>query len=284
MITTNYLLEEAERIREVLEKKRQQLSLSFIEEDHIYFMKDLDGNIKSDYPSVSKVIKNFYEEFDKEGVSLRMSKGNKEKQQALLSEWEDKALYATNKGSRVHYILEDQLIELYGGYKSVRKPIFECNEEQVKDGDAMVNAGNDFIDLMHERGAVLLDTEMVLGSNRLGYVGQPDKAWLLANKQQTDYGIVITDWKTNKPSSFVPKHYTKFMLPPFEYLHDTALGHYYVQLPSYGKLLMDRLSDTESSNKQMLGYIIVPLDKYSQFTEYRVPSYVARDVFNTKLV
>ena len=284
MITTNYLLEEAERIREVLEKKRQQLSLSFIEEDHIYFMKDLDGNIKSDYPSVSKVIKNFYEEFDKEGVSLRMSKGNKEKQQALLSEWEDKALYATNKGSRVHYILEDQLIELYGGYKSVRKPIFECNEEQVKDGDAMVNAGNDFIDLMHERGAALLDTEMVLGSNRLGYVGQPDKAWLVANKQQTDYGIVITDWKTNKPSSFIPKRYTKAMLPPFDYLYDTALGHYYIQLPSYGKLLMDMLSDTEFSNKQMLGYIIVHLYKDSQFTEYRVPKIVAKDVFNTKLV
>jgi hypothetical protein len=284
MITTNYLLEEAERIREVLENKRQQLSLSFIEEDHIYFMKDLNGEVKSDYPSVSKVIKNFYEEFDKEAVSLRMSKGNKEKQQVLLSEWRDKALYATNKGSRVHYILEDQLIELYGGYKSVRKPIFECNEEQVKDGDAMVNAGNDFIDLMHERGAVLLDTEMVLGSNRLGYVGQPDKSWLVANREQTDYGIVITDWKTNKPSSFVPKPYTKTMLPPFDYIDDTALGHYYMQLPSYGKLLIDMLSDTEFRDKKMLGYIIVHLDKYSQFTEYRVPTNVANDVFNTKLV
>ena len=43
----------------------------------------------------------------------------------------------------------------------------------------MIKAGKEFIDIMHSRGAVLLDTEMVLGSPELGYTGQPDKT--LAN-------------------------------------------------------------------------------------------------------
>ena len=38
---------------------------------------------------------------------------------------------------------------------------------------------------MEERGAVLLDTEIILGDPELGYVGQPDKIWLMFNKQKT---------------------------------------------------------------------------------------------------
>ena len=40
-------------IKEVLEQRRKELQLSFIEDKHIYYMKDLDGNIKSNFPSVS---------------------------------------------------------------------------------------------------------------------------------------------------------------------------------------------------------------------------------------
>jgi hypothetical protein len=47
-------------IRDLLEKRRQELALTFVEEKHIYFMKDLEGNIRSDFPSVSKVLKKFH--------------------------------------------------------------------------------------------------------------------------------------------------------------------------------------------------------------------------------
>ena len=60
----------AEEIREILQKRRDELDLTFVEDTHTYYMKDLDGNIKDDYPSVSKVMKYFYEEFDSEGISL----------------------------------------------------------------------------------------------------------------------------------------------------------------------------------------------------------------------
>ena len=107
------LKEEAEKIRKILNKRRKNIDLSFIEEDHLYFMRDENGMIRSNYPSVSKIIKKFYEEFDADGISLRMAKGDKQRQKELLKEWADKGTYATNQGSRVHYILEKELISQF---------------------------------------------------------------------------------------------------------------------------------------------------------------------------
>ncbi len=108
-------------------------------------------------------------------------------------------------------------------------------------GDRMIKAGKKFLSLMEERGAVLLDTEIVLGHPELGYTGQPDKVWLMFNKQKTGFGIVITDWKTNKEKNMEVNDYTKPMKKPFEKLPNNALGHYNTQLPFYGKLLLKKM-------------------------------------------
>jgi hypothetical protein len=242
-------------------------------------MRDEHGMIRSNYPSVSKIIKKFYEEFQSDAISLRMSKGDRTKQKELLQEWADKGTYATNQGSRVHYILEKDLIEQYGDYKKVREPIYVCDEEQIERSDNMINAGHKFLDLMHERNAVLLDTEIVLGDPELGYVGQPDKVWLVENKQGTDYGILITDWKTNKPINFKKQRYTKKMYPPFNNIDSTALGHYYLQLPFYGRLLNKMLEGTEFENKKLLGSIVVLVKEDGEFEEYKVPMDVIQKIY-----
>lgn len=272
------LREESEKIRKVLDRRRKELDLSFIEEDHLYYMRGKEGIIRSNYPSVSKIIKKFYEEFDAEGISLRMAKGNIQRQKELLQEWKDKGTYATNQGSRVHYILEKVLIEQYGDYKNVREPIYQCDDEQIQRSDNMINAGKDFLKLMHERNAVLLDTEIVLGDPELGYVGQPDKVWLVENKQGTDYGILITDWKTNKPENFKKQRYTKKMYSPFDNIDSTALGHYYLQLPFYGKLLLKMLEGTEYGDKKLLGNIVVLVKEDGSFEEYKVPVEVTQKI------
>jgi hypothetical protein len=272
------LKRESEKIRKVLNRRRKNIDLTFIEEDHLYFMRDENGMIRSNYPSVSKIIKKFYEEFDAEGISFRMAKGDKQRQKELLQEWADKGTYATNQGSRVHYILEKVLIEQYGDYKNVREPIYQCDDEQIERSDKMISAGKDFLDLMHERNAVLLDTEIVLGDPELGYVGQPDKVWLVENKQGTDYGILITDWKTNKPENFKKQRYTKKMYPPFDNIDSTALGHYYLQLPFYGKLLMKMLEGTEFESKKLLGSIVVLVKEDGSFEEYKVPMEVIQKI------
>ncbi len=271
------LKEIAKEIRDIISNYQEDKSLSFIEDTHTYFIKDTNGNITSNMPSVSTVLGNFHPHFIAENTrAFKNCEGDKEKEKELLDGWKAKGDYATNMGSRVHYILEQELINQYGGYKEVREPIFECDDEQIETGDAMIKAGKDFIELMHERGAVLLDTEMVLGSLELGYFGQPDKVWLMIDKDG-NIGIVITDWKTNQPKNFEVHSYTKIMYPPFEHLWDTALSHYYVQLPLYAKLLIKMLEGSKYENIKFMGGVVVLVKKDGEFEEYRIPG----DVVNT---
>ena len=273
------LNEVAKEIRDLLEKRRQDLELTFVEDTHTYYMKDINGEIKSDFPSVSKVIKYFYEEFDSEGISFKKAKGDVFVQQQLLDEWKAAGDYATNMGSRVHYLLEKKVIDMFGGYKEVRQPIFECDFTQVLKGDSMVSAGTSYLNLMVERGAVLLDTEIVLGDPELGYTGQPDKVWLIMNKEQTEFGLVITDWKSNKPKNFEESHFTTRMKYPFQKHPNNALGHYFTQLPFYGKLLIKMLQGTKYENMKLFGCIIVLVKETGEYEEFRVP----KDVITTIL-
>ena len=71
----------ASEIRQILEDKRKELELTFVEDTHTYYMKDLDGEIKTSFPSVSKVLKKFYEEFDSETISYNKANGDLEVQQ-----------------------------------------------------------------------------------------------------------------------------------------------------------------------------------------------------------
>ena len=270
-------------IRDALEEKRKQLELSFIEEDHIYYMRDLNGEIKSNFPSVSKLISKFHKHFDSEGKALQMCKGDPEGAKELLAEWKLAGDLSTNMGSRVHFELESDTISRFGNYKEVRQPIFTINEEQQRKSDAMIAAGKEFLDLMLERGAVLLDTEMVLGDPEEGYTGQPDKVWLMMNRQKTDYGLVITDWKTNKPKNFEVQYYTGRMYPPFNNYHDNALGHYYLQLPLYGRLLLKMLQGTKFSDKKLMGGVIVLLKENGTFEEFRIPQEINNTILTMDL-
>ena len=268
----------AEEIKELLEIKRNEICLTFEEENHIYEMKDVNGIIRNDFPSVSTVIKWFHDEFDSQTKSFEKSKGDVKLQKQLLFEWSEKGRIASNMGSRVHYNLEQNLIKLYGNYKEVRQPIFECDIPEIEKGDKMIIAGDKFIELMHKRGAILLDTEMVLGSKELGYTGQPDKMWLFIHKGELC--IIITDWKSNKPENFEIKPWTNKMYEPFEKLNNNALGHYTIQLPLYGKLFIDMLKGTKYENIRLLGCVIVLLKDDETFEEYKVPQYVNDIVLN----
>lgn len=265
------LLSIAKDIRDIIDVRQKELDLSFVEETHTYYIKDKNGVITTKFPSVSTVIKQFYNDFPALEKSLDMCHGDIFEQDDLLKEWRATADYANSKGSRVHYLLETDLLDMYGAYKKVRKPIFECDEQQTKDGNAMIDAGHNFIRLMHRRGAVLLDTEMVLGSPELGYTGQPDKVWVMFDKDG-NLGFIVTDWKTNKPKNFEVHSYTEPMLPPFEDEMDTALGHYKIQLPLYARLILDMLKGTKYEDIKLFGCIIVHLTSEGNYTEFRVPS------------
>jgi hypothetical protein len=274
------LHQEAEKINKVLCARRLEIKLSFIEENHLYYMQDAHGELRSDFPSVSGVVKTFFEEFDSEKMSLLKAKGDKQEQVRLLKEWKEKAQFASNLGNRVHYFLEQHLVDQYNSFKKVREPIFCCNKEQEERSFKMIHAGKKFVDLMHSRGAVLLDTELILGDSMLGFVGQPDKVWLVANKEGSDYGFLITDWKTNSPQNFKNQTYTKKMYSPFDNLDSTALGHYSIQLPLYGRLLTKMLEGSIFASKRLFGSIIVLLRDDETFEEFRVSKDIIKKIYN----
>jgi hypothetical protein len=70
--------------------------------------------------------------------------------------------------------------------------------------------------------------------------------------------------------------FTKKMLKPFEKYDDTALGHYYAQLPFYGKLLLKMLEGSKFEGIKLYGCVISHLKDDCLYTEYRVP----QDVVN----
>lgn len=270
----------SDEIKILLEQKRNELQLTFIEDEHIYFMKDTDGKVKKNFPSVSKVVKKFHSYFDSVGKSLQMCNGDEVDSKKLQEQWKAAGDYSTNMGSRVHYLLETNLIEKYGNYKEVRQPIFTVDDDQIKKSDNMITAGKNYIDLMHERGAFLLDTEIVLGHPLEGYTGQPDKAWLMLNKQKDGFGLVITDWKSNQPKNFVPQPYNGYLYTPFNNYRDYALTHYYIQLPLYAKLLIRMLEGTKYENLKLLGCVVVLLKDDGTFEEFRVPQDIIKTVLS----
>jgi hypothetical protein len=259
----------AGEIREIVSKKQQELQLTFEEDTHTYTMVNPSGELKSDWPSVSKVMKLFYDEFDSDGIANKKAKGDPEEKERLLKEWADAGTYSTNMGSRVHYFLEQKSLEMFGIDKEVRQPLFDCDFTQILKGDSMIHAGTDYLELMMERGAVLLDTEMVLGCNEIGYVGQPDKFWLIMNKDQTEFGLIITDWKTNKKKNFEDN-----------ILSNNALGHYFTQLPFYGKLLLKMLKGSKYENIKLFGGIVVHLSDEGKYEEFRVPKEVIKTILD----
>ena len=270
----------AVEIREILEEKRKELELSFLEEDHLYFMKDVDGKYRNDFPSVSKVLKKFYEPFDAEGIAYKKAGGDLKEMHRLLEEWKSSGDYASNMGSRTHFYLETETINRNGGYKEVREPNYECDIFQQATSDSMIRAGKRYLDLCEKRNLVLLDTEMVLGHPELGYTGQPDKVWLTVNATGDNFGILITDWKTNKEKNFKKNDFTKPMYHPFSDYPSTALGHYYLQLPLYGKLLLKMLEGSKYQDIQLLGCIVVLLKESSDYEEFRVPKPVIKTIFD----
>jgi hypothetical protein len=266
----------AQEIRDILSERQKEFQLTFEEESHKYTMLDDKGNLRSDFPSVSKVMKLFYDEFPTEQAAYNKAGGDPDEAERLMEEWAESGRKSTNLGSRCHFYLEEHTLQEFGIEKVVRQPIFVCDAEQIIKSDTMIIAGKRYIELLKERGCVLIDTEIVLGHPQLGYTGQPDKVWLVIGTSG-NLGILITDWKSNKPKNFEVNQFTKKMKFPFNNLYDNALGHYCVQLPLYGKLLLKMLEGTKYENIPLAGSIIVLLKDDGKFEEFRVP----KDVINT---
>ena len=88
-------------------------------------MLDLDNKLHSKWPSVSKVMKLFYDEFPSEEKAFEMSGGDPEKTEELLNEWKMAGEYSTNIGSRVHFLMEQHSLDMFN-YKKTMSIRIQC--------------------------------------------------------------------------------------------------------------------------------------------------------------
>ena len=65
----------AQEIRDIISERQKEFQLTFEEESHKYTMLDKNGVLKSDFPSVSKVMKLFYDEFPTEQAAFNKAGG-----------------------------------------------------------------------------------------------------------------------------------------------------------------------------------------------------------------
>ncbi len=85
-----------DEINGIIKKRQEEIQLTFEEETHTYTMMNNQGVLVSNWISVSKVLKKFYEEFPAEEISLKKAKGDVVEQQRLLAEWKAAGDYSTN--------------------------------------------------------------------------------------------------------------------------------------------------------------------------------------------
>jgi len=269
------LKQTAQEIREVIKQYQEKHHLTFEEENHKYTMDGMPDNALS----VSGVLGKFYEKFVAENTwAFKKLKGNKELEDLLLEEWRIKGELAAETGSLTHFLSEEYSLELFGLDKEVRKPMFDCDAEQTGIAERKFESAKKFLHLMKDRGAVIMNTEIVSGSTELQYFGQGDTYFLMENKAG-EAGIIITDYKTNRRPNFEPQNYTKPMKAPFEYLPSTALGHYYIQLPLYGQLLKYMLKGSKFEKIPIFGGVVVLLEE-DGFEEFKIPGKVFDQVMN----
>ena len=269
----------ANEIRIALDEHRASVGLTFTEEGHRYTLPGLDKIV-----SVSGIVHKYHEPFDRDEVALRVAKGDETRMMELIAEWEEKGRVARLTGNYVHYHLEQFLVEKFELDKEVREPILDgLDDTIITKGDKMIIAGKLQIDKMIERGAYLIDTEVVMGSVEAGYVGQCDCAWV-GKDPEGNVKLCMTDWKTNKPSKFSDSYFDKPMYYPFNMMNDNAVGKYSLQLSLYERLMLDMLKnshpDLSFSNSIIVSLRQKPVGTYKEF---RVGEVLRQLAYNLEL-
>ena len=202
------------------------MSIVFNEKAHSYISAD---NIQ--WTSVTSLVSNFKESFDKEGVAKKCSKNKKSKWYGLpykeiIELWDNEANRAMNLGTFYHNQRESDLcnlasIEREGYNLPVFTPIIKPDGDKVAP-EQKLDPG-----IYPEHMVYLKSAEVC---------GQSDLVEILNDK------VNVIDYKTNKEikmNSYVNwEGISKKMLPPVSHLEDCNFQHYALQLSIYMYIIL----------------------------------------------
>lgn len=189
--------------------------VDFREETHQYFTKFGD-----ELESTTRVIGKAKTPFDRDGISLRMARGNKAKQVEILAEWDMKKDSSIVRGNWIHNNLEDYLVK--GTYDPKLQKVVEQLQPTFKEGYRFY-------------------PEALIYSIDHKMAGQSDL--VIQRQRNQDPVFDFYDYKTNEAKGIEfdsisrkkspIQHYNRFMLDPLCHMEDCNFNHYALQLSIY---------------------------------------------------
>ena len=222
--------------------------LRFEPEPHKYSVDEDDGSVE--LPSVSKVIKDFENKKDGDGIASRYARKNGMTVDQVKRMWKENNIRSTNNGTSVHLFLESYMHFFLGHPEKIDPvilPQYEdgflipLNQKQEAGMKYYESLYNSFYDdsVKIKVSPVMPELQMyIFKDNKFGiqrrYAGTMDI--LLAYQDPTDekYKLICDDWKTNASLyNDYARNMGEFMLPPFESYIDESFSHYTAQLSSY---------------------------------------------------
>ena len=189
-------------------------NIVFKDSDHTY---KLNGESLT---SVTTFIGKFKKPFEKEFWSYKTAQKEGVSQEEILAKWESIALYATNKGSKLHNFAEN-----YINNKIIDNVIYEPIDTKAYD-----KIESHFLKFYEDTKDTLIPiiSELVVGSPELGLCGMVDQLYYSTKLD----ALVIFDWKTNKALNKKSRFKNK-MLGPCSHLDECEMSTYSLQLSTY---------------------------------------------------
>lgn len=204
----------------------------FIEDGHYYLCNGKRVGI-----SVTRLIEEYANEFDKQGIAEKCAIKENKSVSEILEEWEYKNQFACAKGQNGHdkaqslwsnAIYQEDEFDGSKGFKKACESIYEQADNFYKDYKDMFTHIQD---------------EQVIGSEEYNIASAIDHIFL--NKYTGE--AVLVDYKTNSilkgfNDDIKNRKYTKKMMIPLQNIEDDSLHHYYLQLSIY-KFIVEKYTN-----------------------------------------
>ena len=198
----------------------------FFEQDHHYEYKGKRVGI-----SVTRLIEEYTQEFDSQGVAEKVALKQNKSVQEVLDEWQYKNKFACEKGSAIHEFTQG----LWS--KEIHKArYFDNSEKFINTVEYLARQSNNFYIDYQDRLEHLAD-EYVIGSPEYNLASAIDHIFI----NKLTGGLVLVDYKTNS-DIHKNERYAKNMKVPLSHLKDFTLNHYYIQLSIY-KYLVEKYTN-----------------------------------------
>ena len=188
---------------------------------------------------VNKFVSTFVPDFDKEGISLAMAKGDQQKALEIQAEWDRSRKISTALGNCAHLYLEAKMQNKYGRYaEEIVNEEFphaedaSAREEVRASFNRIVTQVDAFRDQIRGR-LVPVGSEVVIGSPKYMVCGIVDQ--IFWNKKAQEFQI--WDWKTN--GKFRLNNEKAHFKAPFMHLDDCEYVKYSMQLALYKRIFTE---------------------------------------------